>query len=88
MLEPLLEPPRLGGSKEYPQPMFWSKNKKNRYTLAYPCMPLVGYIKVGYKGVKISRTCFSDVLPYKYKVGKTDFYMMQLQYQCQYREQT
>ena len=24
-----------GGSNEYPQPMFWSKNKKNRYTPAY-----------------------------------------------------
>ena len=31
-----LEPPRRGGSNEYPQSMFWSKNKKNRYTLAYP----------------------------------------------------
>ena len=30
-----LEPPRRGGSNEYPQSMFWSKNKKNRYTLAY-----------------------------------------------------
>ena len=27
-----LEPPRRGGSNEYPQSMFWSKNKKNRYT--------------------------------------------------------
>ena len=25
-----LEPPRLGGSNDYPQSMFWSKNKKNR----------------------------------------------------------
>ena len=25
-----------GGSNEYSQSMFWSKNKKNRYTLAYP----------------------------------------------------
>ena len=25
-----LEPPRRGGSNEYPQSMFWSKNKKNR----------------------------------------------------------
>ena len=24
-----------GGSNEYPQSMFWSKNKKNRYTPAY-----------------------------------------------------
>ena len=31
-----LEPPRRGGSNEYPQSMFWSKNKKNRYTPAYP----------------------------------------------------
>ena len=31
-----LEPPRRGGSDEYPQSMFWSKNKKTRYTPAYP----------------------------------------------------
>ena len=31
-----LEPPRRGGSNEYPQSMIWSKNKKNRYTPAYP----------------------------------------------------
>ena len=31
-----LEPPRQGGSNEYPQPMFWNKNEKNRYTPAYP----------------------------------------------------
>ena len=31
-----LEPPRRGGSNEHPQYMFWSKNKKNRYTPAYP----------------------------------------------------
>ena len=30
-----LEPPRRGGSNEYPQSMFWSKNKKNRYTPAF-----------------------------------------------------
>ena len=27
-----LEPHRRGGSNEYPQSMFWSKNKKNRHT--------------------------------------------------------
>ena len=32
----MLERHCLGGSNEYPQPMFWSKNKKNRYTPAYP----------------------------------------------------
>ena len=47
-----LEPPRQGGSNEYPQSIFWSKNKKNRYT---PC-----YMKVEYKGVYITRTCFPD----------------------------
>ena len=31
-----LEPPRRGGSNEYPQSMFWSKNKKTGYTPAYP----------------------------------------------------
>ena len=31
-----LEPPRRGGSNEYPQSMFWSEIKKNRYTPAYP----------------------------------------------------
>ena len=33
---PTLEPPRRGGSNKYPQSMFWSKNKKNRYTPANP----------------------------------------------------
>ena len=27
-----------GGSNEYPQSMFWSKNKYNRYTPAYPIL--------------------------------------------------
>ena len=31
-----LEPPRWGGSNEYPQSMFWIKNKKNRFTPANP----------------------------------------------------
>ena len=31
-----LELPRRGGSNEYPQSMFWSTNKKNRCTPAYP----------------------------------------------------
>ena len=35
-----LEPPRRGGSNEYPQSMFWSKNKKNRHTPAYPCFAI------------------------------------------------
>ena len=28
-----LEPPRLGGSNEYPQSMFWNNNKNNRVTV-------------------------------------------------------
>ena len=45
-----LEPPRRGGSNEYPQSMFLSKNKKNNI---YPCKPHIYYIKVGFKGVKV-----------------------------------
>ena len=45
-----LEPPRRGGSNEYPQSMILSRNKKNNI---YPCKPQFYYIKVGFKGVKI-----------------------------------
>ena len=45
-----LEPPRRGGSNEYPQYMFLSRNKKNN---VYPCKPQFYYIKVEFKGVKI-----------------------------------
>ena len=38
-----LEPPRRGGSNEYPQSMFLSRDKTNN----------VYYIKVGFNGVKI-----------------------------------
>ena len=44
-----LEPPRRGGSNEYPQSMFLSRNKKNN---VYPCKPKFYYIKVGFKRVK------------------------------------
>ena len=45
-----LEPPRWGGSNEYPQSMFLSRNKKIN---VYPCKPKFYCIKVGFKGVKI-----------------------------------
>ena len=45
-----LELPWRGGSNEYPQYMFLSRNKKNK---VYPCKPQFYYIKVGFKGVKI-----------------------------------
>ena len=43
-----LEPPRRGGSNEYPQSMFWSKNKKNRYTPAYPSFAIEKWGSRGY----------------------------------------
>ena len=55
-----LEPPRRGGSNEYPHSMFLSRNKKNN---VYPCKPQFYYIKVGFKGVKIILACFHDVSP-------------------------
>ena len=45
-----VESPRRGGSNEYPQSMFLSRNKKNN---VYPCKPQLYYTKVGFKGVKI-----------------------------------
>ena len=44
-----LEPPRRGGSNEYPQSMVLGRDKKNN---VYPCEPQFYYIKVGFKGVK------------------------------------
>ena len=54
-----------GGSNEYRQSMFWSKNKKNMYTPANPSFTLIKllyFIKVGCKGVFVTRTCFRDEL--------------------------
>ena len=52
-----LEPPRRGGSNEYQQSMFWIKKTKT----GIPCKPQVFfYIKVGFQGIYISRTCFPD----------------------------
>ena len=36
--------------------MFWSKIRK----IGIPCKPQFFYIKVGFKGVNIARTCFRD----------------------------
>ena len=35
-----LEPPRQGGSNEYPKSMFWSKTKKKKYTPSNPIFAL------------------------------------------------
>ena len=45
-----LEPPRRGGSNEYPQSMFWAEIWKKKI---YACKPQFYYIKVGFKGVNI-----------------------------------
>ena len=45
----LLEPPRRGGSNEYPHSMFLSRNKKIN---VYPSKPQFYCIKMGFKGVK------------------------------------
>ena len=50
-----LEPPRRGGSNEYPQSMFLSRNNKNN---VYPCKPQFYYIKMGFKGSKLYRYVF------------------------------
>ena len=52
-----LEPPRQGGSNEYPQSMSWIKNKKKN---VYRCIARFNYIKVGYEGIYVTRTCYSD----------------------------
>ena len=45
------------GSKEYPQSMFLSRNKKNN---VYPCKPQFYYIKVVFKEVNIILAFFRD----------------------------
>ena len=54
-----LEPPRRGGSNEYPQSMFLSRNMKNN---VYICKPQFYCIKVGFKGVNIIQVYFRDVI--------------------------
>ena len=43
----MLEPPRRGGSNEYPLSMFWSKNKKNRYILHNPVLLYTSDVRGG-----------------------------------------
>ena len=50
-----VELPWRGGSNEYPQSMFLSRNKKNN---VYLCKLQFNYIKVGFKGVKLYRHIF------------------------------
>ena len=50
-----LEPPRGGGSNEYPHSMFLSRKKKIN---VYPCKPQFCYVKVGFKGSTLYRHVF------------------------------
>ena len=45
-----VEPPRRGGSNEYSQSIFLSRNKENN---VYPCKPQFYYIKVRFQWIKI-----------------------------------
>ena len=56
-----LEPPRRGGSNEYPQSMFLGRNKKNN---EYPCKPQFYYIKWGLRGWKLYRRVFVMYIEY------------------------
>ena len=53
-----LEPPRQGGSNQYPQSMFLNRNKKNNL---YPCKSQFYYMKVGFKGMITQYIHFSCV---------------------------
>ena len=76
-----LEPPRRGGSNEYPQSMFLSRNKKNN---VYPCKPQFYYVKVGFKGVKIIWVCFRDESWFKnYKCLKICLIIKTFNYESQ-----
>ena len=55
-----LEPPRRGGSNEYPKFMFLSRNKKNN---VYPCKPQFYYIK-GLRGSKLYRYVFVTIVSF------------------------
>ena len=43
-----LEPHRRCNSNDYPQSMFWTKNKKNRYTHADPSFIMLNLVLRGY----------------------------------------
>ena len=65
-----LEPPRQGGFNEYPQSMFCEAVLTSTHNLCFGAkirkigiplrIPVLLYIKVGYKGVYVTQTCFSD----------------------------
>ena len=52
-----LEPPRRDGPNEYPQSMFWIKNKKK---ICLPLQTRLKLVRSWIKGVYIARTRFPD----------------------------
>ena len=75
-----LEPLWRGGSNEYPQSMFLSRNKKIN---VYPCKPQFYCIKVGFKGVKTIYACFrNEKCDY---LGKVTFCLCVLNLEKQHR---
>ena len=69
-----LEPPRRGGSNEYLQSMFFSRNKKNN---VYSCEPQFNYIKLGLRGSKLYRHVFCDrtrYTPYGSHISLTNWW--------------
>ena len=60
-----MELPRRGGSDEYPQSMFLSRNKKNN---VYPCKAEFYFIKVGFKGGMLCIRDENGLVKEKYKV--------------------
>ena len=66
-----LEPPRRGGSNEYPQSMFWIENKKIRYT---PVNPSFTKIQWGLRGYTLHGHVFlmdfrEKTVPFKMLLG-------------------
>ena len=54
-----LEPPRRGGSNEYPQSMFWTEIRKLMYT---PVNPSFTTLKWGLRGSKLYRHVFVMII--------------------------
>ena len=81
-----LEPPRGGGSNDYPQSMLLSRNKKYN---VYPCKPQFYFIKVGFKGSKLYRYVFVIPLytplfnfPLKWFLSKFLFFFFFIRENC------
>ena len=65
------------GSYEYPQSMFWSKNKKNRYMYT-PAYPSFAIQKWGSRGYTLHRHVFMMELGSHVTTGTTRLYLYTL----------